>query len=300
MSEFNDLWSQVEALPHPGPAPAPSNLPTSLLPQVRWFRTLLDIRTIAITVMWSGFALLIVLNVMARGSAVGWIIGAITLLAVSYVLIVPTDTSAFRDRAEAAKAEWDRIQEEWENEAGPRTFEVKKLFLLRLRNASRDLPALRDSKVQSLQDDQRRSQLKAFLSQYKIDQSKIANIAAVRSGALQKAGFVTAADIDGAKLSNVPGIGDSVASSLISWRNGLEAEFQFDPSKPITPADIETVDQDIGAQEKELVLGLEQGLADLQRTLRRIQSVRTRGIPILEATHHAHRQAQAQLSHLTS
>lgn len=300
MSEFNDLWRQVEALPHPGPAPAPSNLPTNLLPQVRWFRTLLDIRTIAITVMWSGFALQIVVNVMARGSAVGWVIGAIILLAVSYVLIVPADTSAFRDRAEAAKAEWDRIQEEWESEAGPRTFEVKKLMLLRLRNANRDLPALRDSKVQSLQDDQRRSQLKAFLSQYRIDQSKIANIAAVRSGALQKAGFLTAADIDGAKLYNVPGVGDSVAGSLISWRNGLEAEFQFDPSKPITPADIETVDQDIGAQEKELVLGLEQGLADLQRTLRRIQTVRTRGIPILEAAHHAYRQAQAQLSHLTN
>jgi DNA-binding helix-hairpin-helix protein with protein kinase domain len=235
VTEFDKLWQQVEALPHPGPAPEPAIAPTTPSDQVKLFRRLLDIRTITTTLLWSGLALLVILNVVERGSMVAWGIGAVTLCALVYVLIVPTDTSDYQAHAAAAKAEWDQDHAEWEGEAGPRSFEVKKLLMLQLRNANMDLPLLQESKIQALVADKRSVQLKAYLATHKIEDTKIANVAAVRSGSLCKAGVVTAADIDGETLHKIPGVGYSIATELINWRRGLEATFQFAPISPSIP-----------------------------------------------------------------
>jgi DNA-binding helix-hairpin-helix protein with protein kinase domain len=299
VTEFDKLWQQVEALPHPGPAPEPAIAPTIPSDRVRLFRRLLDIRTIAIAFLWSGLALLVIVNVVARGSIVAWGIGVITLCALVYVLIVPTDTSDYQAHAAAAKADWDQDQAEWESEAGPRSFEVKKLLMLEIRNANMDLPLLQDSKIQALIADKRALQLKAYLANYKVEDTKIANVAAVRSGSLSKAGVATAADINDETLHKIPGVGSSIAMELINWRNGLEANFQFDPNKPLDPASIDAVVQDIAAEANELVITLEQDLAELKRILHRIEKVRTLGKSILDAKYHAYRQAEAQVSYLT-
>jgi DNA-binding helix-hairpin-helix protein with protein kinase domain len=78
-------------------------------------------------------------------------------------------------------------------------------------------------------------QLKAYLATHKIEDTKIANVAAVRSGSLCKAGVVTAADIDGETLHKIPDVGYSIATELINWRRGLEATFQFAPISPSIP-----------------------------------------------------------------
>ena len=298
VTEFDKLWQQVEALPHPGPAPEPTIAPTSPSHRVRLFRTLLDIRTIAITLLWSGLALLVVLNVVARGSMISWGIGALTLCALVYVLIVPTDTSDYQAHAAAAKAEWDQDQAEWESEAGPRSFEVKKLLMLQVRNANMDLPHLRYSRIQALIDAKRSSELKAFLKKHQIEHSPLANVTAVRSGSLESAGIKTAADIDGEALHKIPGVSSSVVQGLIDWRKRLEATFQFDPSKSLDSAAIDAIDQDIVATANELVITLGRDLAEIRRILRRIEKVRTLGKSILDSKYHAYRQAQAQVSYL--
>jgi DNA-binding helix-hairpin-helix protein with protein kinase domain len=116
---------------------------------------------------------------------------------------------------------------------------------------------------------------------------------------LSKAGVATAADINDETLHKIPGVGSSIAMELINWRNGLEANFQFDPNKPLDPAAIDAVVQDIAAEANELVITLEQDLAELKRILHRIEKVRTLGKSILDAKYHAYRQAEAQVSYLT-
>jgi hypothetical protein len=49
----------------------------------------------------------------------------------------------------------------------------------------------------------------------------------------------------------------------------------------------------------DLVITLEQDLAELKRILHRIEKVRTLGKSILDAKYHAYRQAEAQVSYLT-
>ena len=51
-------------------------------------------------------------------------------------------------------------------------------------------------------------------------------------------GIHTAGDVDLYKIDGIQGFGPALVSELMSWKQGVEIRFVFNPAEPINPADI--------------------------------------------------------------
>ncbi|WP_262298601.1 hypothetical protein [Microvirga sesbaniae] len=299
-ADFESLWERVEAIPHPGPAPKPQA--STILPsrQARFYRRLLDGRQVTLALAWTAFILLPILSIAGGDPVSLWSIGGVGLLCLCCVLAIPTDTSAFQKRLQAAEAEWKSVEAEWEQCAGPRSFDTKKLQLLDLRNEWNSLPDQEEEKMEALRDVQWDTQRQQFLSGFPIHEADIFNIGDPRLKALQDAKVKTAADIPAEEnLSRIQGIGPSIAKTLVDWRRTLQSGFQFDPAEPLLPVQVDGVKADIAAQARDLELQLRLGIADLEKTLARIKKVRSRGAEILSLEFDRYQKARNEVSLLS-
>jgi DNA-binding helix-hairpin-helix protein with protein kinase domain len=66
-----------------------------------------------------------------------------------------------------------------------------------------------------------------------------------RKQTLQSYGIETAADLNSAAITWVPGFGAKMADKLLAWRGSLEKRFRFDPAKAIDPREIMGVEQEV-------------------------------------------------------
>lgn len=299
-ADFEALWHQVEAIPHPGPAPKPQARPVAASDQARFYRRLLDTRIIAKGLAWTAFVLLPILSLAGATLAPLWTVGSIGLLSLCCVLTIPTDISNFRQRLQTAEAEWKSVEAEWEQCAGPRSFDVKKLQLLDLLNEWNSLPDLEQEKMEVLEDAQWEVQRLQFLSRFPIQEANIFNVGDGRLKNLHDAKVKTAADITSEEsLSRIQGIGHTIGKSLVDWRKDLESEFEFDPTQPLLPTQVDKVKGEIAAQAKDLEIQLRLGLAELQKTLARIQKVRSRGADVLNEEFERYEKARSEVSLLS-
>src|SRR5688500_7115534 len=134
MTDFEALWQQVEAIPHPEEAPKPKGCLVVLSFRARYVRALLVTRGIALCFAWIVGALLIAPRLLTsqpfdvRLAIASWIV-----FAVFCAQLIPTDISEFKDRFRQAKHKWESREYKWNNEAGPGNFERKWTELLELR-----------------------------------------------------------------------------------------------------------------------------------------------------------------------
>ena len=63
----------------------------------------------------------------------------------------------------------------------------------------------------------------------------------------------------------MPGFGPSRTSDLMAWRASIEAQFRFDASKGVDPADQQAVKNRFARRRQELERVLRAGLPELQR-----------------------------------
>jgi hypothetical protein len=299
-AEFELLWQRVEAIPHPGPAPKPQ--PSSVLPsdQARFYRRLLDTRQITLALTWTAFILLPMLS-LAGGDPVSlWAVGAVGLLCLCCVLTIPTDTSVYQKRLHSAEAEWKSVEAEWEQCAGPRSFDTKRLQLLDLLNEWNSLPDLEAEKMEALKDLQWDAQRQQFLSGFPIHEADIFAAGDGRLKTLRDANIKTAADVTTVEnLSRIQGIGSTIGKTLVDWRRTLQSGFEFDPTEPLLPAQVDGVKAEIAAQARDLELQLRLGITDLEKTLGRIQKVRSHGADILNLEFERYQKARSEVALLT-
>ena len=197
-ANFETLWQEVEAIPHPGPAPKPEASSPHPSDHARFYRRLLDARQVALALCWTAFVSMPVLSIAGGASVPLWIlgvIGAIELLALCCVRAIPSDFPIFQNRLHAAEVEWQSVEDEWEHCAGPRTFEVKRLQLLDLLNERNSLAHLEEQKKEGFQDAQWEAQLLHFLSGFPVQEADIFNVGDGRLKNLHDAKVKTAADI---------------------------------------------------------------------------------------------------------
>jgi hypothetical protein len=299
-ADFETLWQQVEAIPHPGPAPKPQASTVAPSDQARFYRRLLDARQIALALTWTAFILLPILSIAGADPIPLWVVGAVGLLSLCCVTTIPTDITSFQKQLQSAEAEWKSVEAEWEQSAGPRSFDTKKLQLLDLLNEWNSLPDREEEEMEALKDTQREAQRLQFLSRFPIQEADIFNVGDGRLKNLHDAKVKTAADITSEEsLSRIQGIGHTIGKSLIDWRKKLENEFEFDPTQPLLPAQVDKVKGEIAAQAKDLEIQLKLGIADLQKTLARIQKVRSRGAYVLNEEFERYQKARFELSLLS-
>jgi hypothetical protein len=95
-----------------------------------------------------------------------------------------------------------------------------------------------------------------------------------RKATLRSYGIETAADIERSRIESISGFGPVIVGELLGWRASIERHFVFDSTRPINPADIRAIKNDIARQSADLVTELRQSLSELQRLAAGILSIR--------------------------
>jgi len=108
-------------------------------------------------------------------------------------------------------------------------------------------------------------------------------------------GIDTAADISYGAITQVPGIGPTYATKLLTWRQSIESRFRFDPQKAIARAEVDKVDREIGDIRLKCEGVLTSGVKDAVATHARIVAPRKLYGAQLQSAIRALAQAQVNL-----
>lgn len=94
-----------------------------------------------------------------------------------------------------------------------------------------------DQELKKIQDTLEERQRAAFLQRQLLFNATIDGIGAGRKATLSSYGIETAFDIDHARILDIPGFGDVLASTLVNWRTMVEQQFRFDPRSGVPASD---------------------------------------------------------------
>jgi DNA-binding helix-hairpin-helix protein with protein kinase domain len=286
-------WSQVLAVPAPGPLPplpavhAGSGSPTAEAKQKGIVRRL---SLGAITVL----AIVILVGLFAASAPGAFFWAGMVIWA---AITLGTKLNRARERYRAAwnlaDAQYRSLLAKWETEASDSAFTAELRRLESLRRDYGELPNIRRQRLQQLEKDRFHAQLKRFLERYRLEDAKIPGIGAGRTAMLDSYGIDTADDIDWQSVQQVPGIGSTFASRLVDWRLSLERKFVYDATKGIDPRDIAQLDAEIAKRRIELEKGLQAGLASLRGTAAKVTASRKQLRSNLELALHRLQQTQS-------
>ncbi len=190
------------------------------------------------------------------------------------------------ERKQQLEEQIESLDKQFQN-ASPENYLSIERRLLSLKNEFDSLPRTREAKLERLRTSARERQFFSYLSRYRIDSASITGIGASRSVVLASYGVETANDVSWNRVRAIPGFGDSLTSSLVSWRKSHASRFAFDPSKAISQSDINLVNQEISVRAAEIVNKLTSGYGELvferDRAISAQAAARSAAIPILES-----------------
>lgn len=282
------LWREIEAVHHPGPAPAIVVPMPEASAESRKLASLGRKRHAAAATL-AGIV-----------AAFALVAGPVMLLAaVVMYLVALAANSGDRQVApiiaafDAAAARWDRAEKEWSQKAGPGLFEQRKAVLVGLRNDWNQVPSLRLRMLADLERDRERAQRIRFLDAFEIEKARIEGIGKSRKLTLASYGIETAADVTQAALSQVPGFGPKLQARMLAWRSQVEQRFVFDPRRHVDPRDTARVEQDILAKKTQIEGRMGVALGELRQAHAQILSVRRHMQPQIEAVRQEFMQASA-------
>ncbi|MCK6500694.1 MAG: hypothetical protein L6Q38_14555, partial [Nitrospira sp.] len=235
LGEFEEIVKRYPTLgsnPFPSIAiapPPPHPIPPAALAAraaLRWIRPFLVSSAVVFT---------IVLLACLPSAGATWIAGVVVLAA----CVWPVKATVFeaerkrriwhlatiRERVSFLYKQWDSDHREQYNR------EV--IELGRSLDKYRDLDRRRGTILTDLERERRDQQFHDYLDGFPIGPAKIKNIGTGRKQVLETYGIETAADVNRARLANVPGFGPGLTKDLMDWRKSLSATFRYDGSKPV-------------------------------------------------------------------
>jgi DNA-binding helix-hairpin-helix protein with protein kinase domain len=161
------------------------------------------------------------------------------------------------------KSEWELIQDKWHRTSWDQPFHKKLQELQQIRQKWHELKANYDSeKSQAI--------LPAYLSNFLLQDVKIAGVGEKLIMVLRSWGIETAEDISESKVIQVPGFGPKRTGDLMAWRNTLETQFH---RLPQSAKNISTpqLDQKYAQQRLSLERSLRSGPEELQNIKKQIE-----------------------------
>lgn len=90
------------------------------------------------------------------------------------------------------------------------------------------------------------------------------NIGQARCAVLRSWGIDTAADIDEAKIAEIPGFGKSLTDTLVIWREMKEKAFVFSTSAIVDPHEVQRIDRKLAARRTKLMKELREKIAEVE------------------------------------
>ena len=179
-----------------------------------------------------------------------------------------------------AKAEWEGTLARWKRATARDAF-AEKLNALKRGHAE-------------LTNVVRQIQRQRYLERFRIDRANIRGVGTSRGIMLASYGIETAADIEQARIMQIPTFGVVLTSELIQWRQRHERKFRFNPNAPLDRRDGDAIDRELGQRRENLHSRLRQGPDDLLRLSQEIEAARIRLMPALERAWNSLKIAEAQ------
>lgn len=297
-SNFNlgSLWSQIAAVPPPGPLPKLQTIASlNLQPSVfaleqrkkhnvdkglAWGLVLVIIATLFVSEVNSTTTFLIIVGAIALA----------TKIANARIKQVIRDAEG---QLKAAQGQWQSVEQRWQRDAGDSSFLSKLRELEKLKAQYQDLPNLLVRKLEQLETERKQRQLYNFLDRHRIYSASIPGVGASRKVTLQSYGIETAADIKESAILAISGFGPSLTASLMSWRKSIESKFVFNPSLGVDPNDISAVKREIIMTRMKLERELQDGLTALRQISQQIVGKRQVLRPMIEGALNGLAQAEA-------
>lgn len=286
-------WSQILAVPNPGPANPPSLLTyiSAVEPSAR-AKASARKKHYKIAALAIGMLVLLALIVFTdNGFAYLVFFGA--GFGILKRMLDDDAPREFEQAARAAEVRLRNLEQCWRREASGEEFHTKLDDLRTLAAEYRQLPEGRKQKVRELERELYEFQLRHYLEQFDIADADIPHIKDGRKAMLSAYGINDAADVTAAALAAVPGLGSFLLSQVLMWRQSLQAKFKFNPGRGVDPADIQRVDNGIAKRRAEIERFLSKGPAELKDLRRRIIAARGRLQDQLESALKDVAQAQA-------
>ena len=160
----------------------------------------------------------------------------------------------------------------WQNKTTAVDFAAERRVILGLKAKLDALSVERAARLQALAKPVLEAEQRlTYLAQFRIEDAGLFNIGAARIAVLRSWGVETAAEIEEAKISGIPGFGRNLTERLVNWREGLEQRFHFEPAAVTDPRDVQQIDRELAARRtrymKELrpaILALEKRIGDIE------------------------------------
>jgi DNA-binding helix-hairpin-helix protein with protein kinase domain len=284
--DLGELWQAVISIPgpesdpmlpssRPWQAPAGVKLPSKALKNVR--------KILSVTFGCMG---MVSCSLLPMQNEVLWVVVAYVLALGIAFAVWPRLSAKERETTKAtysaAQGQWAKALACWQREASKVIFDQKLSELQKARAELADMPKIRERRLAKLEAERETRQKEYYLDRFRIDRARIAGIGVARIAMLISYGIETAADIDSAKIRQIPGFGDTLTDKLVLWRHGHERNFRFNPKEPVLRQDIEAVDRELSSRRMILISALKSGPDTLNSLCQNIIAARIRLAPVLE------------------
>jgi DNA-binding helix-hairpin-helix protein with protein kinase domain len=279
---LDEIWKQIESVESPD------------APLIRWEKILkapepsAEIAALAAT-RDGRFTLALVFSIIA-GILVSCIpIFSFHIIALIFAGIIARSIARvehpslekIQDRLIRAEEAAQRLQDQYDREAGNERWDAKRDELRNRKKSYRNLAQLRRFKLQELEAETRKSRLHEFLDQFKIADAEIRGVVAPIKAALLSHGVETAADVV-EDVEELPSVGRSQAQRLIEWRRSLEQKFVFDPIKGVPREVRSKTEREVDTLRLHLESELIGGPDCLRRVKQEIETSRQKLQPVLK------------------
>ena len=116
--------------------------------------------------------------------------------------------------------------------------------------------------------------LARHLGGFRIETAKLANIGVARCAVLRSWGIDTAADVEEAKIADIPGIGKTLTDKLVVWRHVKERAFVYNAAAIVDPLEVQRIDRQLAARRTKLMKEMRERISEVERRVDRFNSDR--------------------------
>ena len=266
--DVKEYWARITGITAPGPAHALVPPGGAALPQpspearakrrgVLWRKSIVAVGCMAALCAAFGFSsklwfLWLLGAWMMWGSLARWATASLGL-------------DAFQAEVDQAQAQAQALRAQWDRDASDQRFVDHYRQLQETRDKLGDLPRLRQQRLQRLEQEREKQQLRQYLERKEIKHANIRGVGPSRKASLASFGIETAWDVTQGAVGNVPGFGSTLTSTMLAWRREHERHFRFNPGQGVDPQARATLDGELAVNRQQLEQRLRIGPQELEQ-----------------------------------
>jgi DNA-binding helix-hairpin-helix protein with protein kinase domain len=256
-------WQKVEAIAPPGPIPriSPGAFITRQVPLAPDLERSLSFRNFR---QIAGMAIIAGCVVMALGEMITDYLMVLPVVIVVMVLFLYPGKAADEKRRrlgnlDSARYMWNLWYKKWFKEAGDSAYLSQLKRLQDIKGKYESIDREYRASLLSLERTMKSRQQRKFLERCSIDTCTVPRIDTGLKNILKSVGIGTAADITRNALLGIPQLDNTLTNEILAWREKMERNFLFDPTKGIERSDLQILIHKyqpmIKPVERELLLG---------------------------------------------